>query len=230
MKYTVTEYNEGTETKVFEGTEREVFEYLQDNEYYTFLDESEGYEDRMEYAEYRESLEYKSIESVYCPDYSWYKLEITDEDENVVNKTKNPGRILAVIQTKNGYKDAICIGTKQEVGEFLVGSKNNNHTEAYYLYMEEFEGETDKEKMQAFLDTFGPDDSGYFEECLEDGCTEDEAFKKTYDEQVLFFESSIVEIEEKLKRRNRWERSQHLYELDLAMGTFGTYGLEVVTR
>lgn len=230
MKYIVTEYNEGTETKVFEGSEREVFCYLQDSEYYTFLDESEGYEGRMEYAEYRESLEYISIENIYCPDYSWYKLEITDDDGNVVNKTKNPGRILAVIQTKNGHKDAICIGTSHEVGDFLVGNKNNNHTEAYYLYMEEFEGETDKKKMRDFLSFFWPDPVEYFEECIKDGDAEDEALRKTYDEQVSSFELSILEIEEKLKRRNRLERSQHLYELELAMGVFGFYGLEVYRR
>lgn len=229
MKYTVTEYNEGNEKKVFEGTEREVFEYLQDSEYYTFLDESDGYEDRMEYAEYRESLEYKSIESVYCPDYSWYKLEITDEDENVVNKTKNPGRILAVIQTKNAHKDAIFIGTRYEAGDFLVGNKNNNYTEAYYLYMEEFEGETDKKKMKILLNFFD-DSEDFYREYLNDGMTKDEAFKKVYKDQVAYIEYIITEIEEKLKRRNRWERSQHLYELELAMGMFGTYGLEVVTR
>lgn len=230
MKYTITEYNEGTEKNVFEGTEREVFCYLQDSEYYTFLDESEGYEDRMEYAEYRESLEYKNIENIYCPDYSWYKLEITDEGGNVVNQTRNPGRILAVVQTKNGYKDAICIGTRYEVGDFLVGSKNNNHTEAYHLYMEEFEGETDKKKMRAFLDFFWPDPIEYFEECIKDGDTEDEALRKVYDDQVSSFELGILEIEEKLKRRNRWERSQHLYESELAMGIYSGYGLEVVTR
>lgn len=229
MKYIVTEYNEGNETKVFEGSEREVFCYLQDSEYYTFLDESEGYEDRMEYAEYRESLEYKSIENIYCPDYSWYKLEITDENGNIVNKTKNPGRILAVIQTKNGHKDAICIGTRYEVGDFLVGNKNGNRTEAYYLYMDELENETDKEKMSLLLNCFD-DSEEIYQEYINDDMEKDEAFQKTYEDQVACVEYSITEIEEKLKRRNRWERSQHLYELELAMGVYGFYGLEIERR
>lgn len=81
MKYTVTEYNEGNEKKVFEGTEHEVFEYLQGADYYIFLDESESSDDRAEFAEYRKSLDSTSVYDIYLPDYSWYKLEITGNDK-----------------------------------------------------------------------------------------------------------------------------------------------------
>lgn len=166
-------------------------------------------------------------EKEYVFNESWYYAK--PGDNKLMDTVLNNTDVCFLYETKDGKKKIIKAGTEWEVGEFLVGSKNNNHTEAYYLYMNELSFETDKEKMQAFLDEV-PDESGYFEECIEDGCTEDEAFQKTYTEQVSSVELWIIEIEEKLKRRNRQERSQHLYKLELAIGIFGTYGLEVVTR
>lgn len=166
-------------------------------------------------------------EKEYVFNESWYYAK--PGDNTLMDTVLNDTDVCFLYETKYGKKKIIKAGTEWEVGEFLVGNKNNNHSEAYYRYMDELSFETDKEKMQAFLDEV-PDESGYFEECLEDGCTENEALQKTYTEQVSSVELWIIEIEEKLKRRNRQERSQHLYELELAMGIFGTYGLEVVTR
>lgn len=81
MKYTITEYNEGNVKSVFEGTEREVFEYLQNADYYIFLDESESNDDREEFVKYRKSLDSASVDDIYLPDYSWYKIEITGDDK-----------------------------------------------------------------------------------------------------------------------------------------------------
>lgn len=212
MKYTVTEYNEGNEKKVFEGTEREVFCYLQDSEYYMFLDESEGYEDKMEYAAYRQSLEDVGIKNIYFPDYSWYKLEITDEDGNVVNQTENPGNILAIVQMKNGHKDAICIGTKQEVGEFL----NEN---AYDLYCENLQNEDDPERMMEFIRDYDDLDE-ILEENLQDDMTEEEALKDTY---KTYVGEALQHIKESVEECKRHKESG----LNIEIGIYGFYGLEI---
>lgn len=213
MKYTVTEYSEGTETKVFEGSEDEVFEYLVDSEYYTFLNESEAYTDRMEYAAYQESLEDEGIENIYLPDYNWYKLEITDEGGNVVNETKNPGTILAVVQTKDGYKDAVCIGDEGEIVWFLM----NN---AYSLYYNNLEYEYDPEKMKKLISEYD-DSEELIEEDLKDGMSEEEALKdvyKTYVDGILQYVKRTI------------QKSARNDTIAYGLGVYGFYGLEIERR
>lgn len=213
MKYTVTEYNEGTETNVFEGSEDEVFEYLVDSEYYTFLNESEAYTDRMEYAAYQESLEDAGIENIYLPDYNWYKLEITDADGNVVNETKNPGTILAVVQTKDGYKDAVCIGDEWEIAWFLMSN-------AYSLYYNNLEYEYDPEKMKKLISEYD-DSEELIEEDLNDGMSEEEALKdvyKTYVNGILQYVKSTI------------QKSAYNDTIAYGLGVYGFYGLEIERR
>lgn len=215
MKYTIAEYNDGTEAVVFTGTEHEVFEHLQDSGYYTFLDESEEYGDRMEYAEYRLSLECKNIEDVYCPDYSWYKLEVTDESGRVVNQTENPGNIYAVVESKNGRKDAVCIGTKRKVGDFL---KEN----AYDLYCKNLEYEDDPERMKELIRDFDDTDE-ILQENMQDGMTEDEALEDAY---KTYVDSALRYIKESVDECKRKKESG----LNIKLGFYRFYGLEVERR
>lgn len=166
-------------------------------------------------------------EKEYVFNESWYYAKPGENTpmDTVLNNTD----LCFLYATKDEKKKIIKAGTEWEVGEFLTGNKNSGHTEAYDRYMHELSFETDKEKMKILLNCFD-DSEDFYCEYLNDGMTKDEAFKKVYKDQVAYIEYIITQIEEKLKRRNRQKRSQHLYELELAMGIFGTYGLEVVTR